>query len=255
MQFRIYPRALVLPAVLVGLLLSLPLRAQQSSSNSSGQSQNSNQTGNQNQQNSNSSSKPSNDDNAFPEDVSRKAAQAAAQEKKADGSPDAPPPASPADSQPSSSGSGTPQKSSADDNPFPEATSRKAADAAKSAADSSGVSSSSDYDDRANNGRESVQPNVAMPHIHNKDLTREDIQVGTYYLQSGDYVGAYARFKEVTTLHPENTDAMFGLAEAARHLQKNEEAEANYRLFLDVVPSGSKAKDARKALASLEKSH
>jgi len=182
-------------------------------------------------------SKPADDSNAFPEDVSRKAADKAQQQKKAESQPDR---------QPAQSGNG--------DNAFPEETSRKAADAAKAASEATGVSSSSDYADHVTGGH-GVEPNVAMSHIHSKDPTKEDVNVGTYYLQSGDYVGAYARFKEAATLHPENTDAMFGLAEAARHLKKTDEAIQNYRVFLDVVPSGSKAKEARKALASLDKPH
>jgi tetratricopeptide (TPR) repeat protein len=215
------------------LLVAAPAFAQQSGSNSSQQSSNQTQP-----------SKPPADDNGFPEDVSKKAADAAAQQKKAEQQ-------SPQQSiQPAQD-----QAKPADDNPFPEETSRKAAADAKAAASSSGVSSSSDYDERVNGGRDAVEPNAAMPHVHTKLQTQQDLDVGTYYLQSGNYVAAYARFKEAATLHPENADAMFGLAEAARHLKKNDEAMENYRLYLDVVPSGGKSRDARKGIAMLEKSH
>ena len=193
------------------------------------------------------------DNNSFPEDVSRKAAKDAAAQKKKD-----------SETQPSAPQQGaSPEPSTSDSNPFPEDTSRKAADAAKAgesgSSDSekdagSGVSSSGDYDRRtAGNGRTSVPTNVPMPHVQGKDPAKEDVSVGTYYLQSGDFRGAYQRFKEATQLAPENMDAVFGLAEAARHLKKLEEAKTNYELFLQVVTSGSKAKDARKAVASLEK--
>jgi tetratricopeptide (TPR) repeat protein len=225
-----------LAAVCAVMVLAVPSRAQQSSQNSNDKTPPA-QTGTQ--PNADSTTKPAADDNAFPDDVSRRAAKAAEQQKTSDQPV--------ADSSPGNAGG--------DDNAFPEETSRKAAADAKVAASSSGVSSSGDYNDRANAGRNSIEPNAAMPHVHSKDPAKEDVYVGTYYLQSGDYPGAYARFKEASTLHPENTDAMFGLAEAARHLKKNDEAMENYRLFLDVVPSGSKAKDARKALASLEKPH
>jgi tetratricopeptide (TPR) repeat protein len=194
--------------------------------------------------------KPAPDDNAFPEDISRKAEQ---QKKTADqpGADQTPPPDATGQA-PSTSQSG------ADNNAFPEEKSRRAEDASKSSAESSsssGVSSSSDYDDRVTGGRNAVVPNVPMNHIHTRDQAKEDVYVGNFYLQSGDFVGAYARFKEASTLRPENVEAMFGLAEAARHLKKNDEALENYRLYLDVVPNGPKAKDARKALASLEKPH
>jgi tetratricopeptide (TPR) repeat protein len=236
---------LVGPTVVGALLLIPHLSAQQSSSNNSDQSSTQQSPPQQNKSNPSGSDpkvKRTSDPNAFPEDVSRQAEQQKkAAEQAAPGQPSA-----------------DPQQGS-NSNAFPEETSRKAEAAAKSAADdsssSSGVSSSSDYDDRVNGGRKAFEPNVPMTHIHTRDQAKEDVYVGTFYLQSGDYVGAYNRFKEASTLHPENVDAMFGLAEAARHLKKNDEAMENYRLYLDVVPSGSKAKDARKALASLEKPH
>ena len=199
------------------------------------------------------------DDNSFPEDVSRKAAKDAAAQKKKDSQPQ------PGDAQPNT----TPGSSgSSDSNAFPEDASRKAAADAKAAesgsspdtasgstpSTSSASSSSGDYDRRmTGNGRTSVPTNVPMPHVQGKDPAKEDVSVGTYYLQSGDFRGAYQRFKEATQLAPENMDAVFGLAEAARHLKKRDEAMTNYQLFLQVVASGSKAKEARKAVASLEK--
>ena len=217
------------------------------------QDQSQSQSGDQpkHQNRSDASAPRQSDSNAFPEAESERAAKRAQQEKQDDAhSPPAP------DSQQSSAdGSG------GDNNAFPEDASRKAAaDAAKAkaaennASSSSGVSSSGDYDTSVN-GRNAITPNVSMSHIHNKDSLKEDVQVGSYYLQSGNFPGAYSRFKEASTLHPESTDAIFGLAEAARHLHKNDEALSNYQLFLDIVPSGAKAKDARKALASLEKGH
>jgi len=208
-----------------------------------------------------SSDSPSSDNNAFPESESRKAAEAKA--KAAKNAQGADNPASPPSNYPQTSSSASdnaPDTSGGSDNAFPEAASENAAKAAASTGtggasttSDSGVSSSSDYDRRATGGRDVATPNVSMTHIHRKDPTTEDIQVGTFYLQSGDYPGAYARFKEAVTLHPENVDAVFGLAEAARRLKKDKEAEDNYRLYLDVVTSGAKARDARKALASLEK--
>jgi tetratricopeptide (TPR) repeat protein len=225
-------RSRLATVISLALILGPPVFAQQSSGSSSQQS------------NGAAAQAPSDDSNSFPEDVSRKAAKEKARQDKA-ADPDAP------------QNPKAPDNSASSDNPFPEETSRKAATDARAAGSDnsgSGVSSSSDYDDRASgHGRNAVVPNVSMSHIHDKDPAKEDVQVGTFYLQTGDYVGAYARFKEASTLHPENTDAIFGLAEAARKLKKNQEAIENYKLFLDVVDSGSKAHDARKALASLSK--
>ena len=50
---------------------------------------------------------------------------------------------------------------------------------------------------------------------------------------------------------PANIDAIFGAAEAARHLGKIAEAARNYQMYLEIEPNGSKAKKALKALSSL----
>ena len=79
----------------------------------------------------------------------------------------------------------------------------------------------------------------------------EDVKIGGFYLDQHDYKGAYARYKEATLVNPENADAVFGLAEAARGLNRKDEAADNYRIYLDAFPDGKKAKEARKALAAL----
>ncbi len=229
-------------AVLLGTASGSQAIAQQSGSNSSDKTP---PAQNQDQ------GQPPADSNAFPQADSEKAARQAQQDKKDTTQP----PAAGDQQQGNADGSG------GDSNAFPEAASRKAADdanKAKAAEDgagsASGVSSSGDYDTKVN-GRNVITPNVSMSHIHGKDPLKEDVQVGSYYLQSGNFTGAYSRFKEASTLHPESVDAIFGLAEAARHLHKDDEALSNYKLFLDIEPTGSKAKDARKALATLEKAH
>lgn len=87
--------------------------------------------------------------------------------------------------------------------------------------------------------------------IHDPELAKQDDKVGKFYLQSGDYKGAYDRFKEATEVAPEDADAVFGLAESARGLHRMQEAATNYKLYLDAVPDGKRSKDARKALAEL----
>jgi tetratricopeptide (TPR) repeat protein len=100
-------------------------------------------------------------------------------------------------------------------------------------------------------GDDSPVSNGHGGYVINLTLAAKDDKVGQYYLQTGDYQGAYSRFKEATEVNPGDADAVFGLAEAARGLKHKDEAVENYKLYLDVVPDGSKAKAARKALAEL----
>jgi tetratricopeptide (TPR) repeat protein len=214
-------------AILALLLLSLPGAARQSQQNS-GQTQNSSQSQNQSGKSQPPAKRPSTaDDNPFPEDVSKKAAAGSS-------APDAPQPdsASPA---PSSGADKSGKPGDPPDHPAPGYSSSR-----------TGLRGLDDADTP-----ESRISDGAGGYIYNPKLAAQDIKVGGFYLDTGDYKGAYARFKEATKVDPGNADAVFGLAEAARALKLNTEAADNYRVYLDAVPNGSKAKAARKALAAL----
>jgi hypothetical protein len=177
---------------------------------------------------------PAKDDNPFPEAVSRDAAKAA------------------------SDGAGSTKPSTANDNPFPEAVSREAAKAAGNdqspppAAPKSdlppGVSSSqssSSLDDEDN-------PTGARRALPNPGRAKKDAEVGGFYINSGNYQGALERFQDAMANDPTNVDAIFGLAEAQQMLKKNADSARNYQLYLDIVPNGPKAKQAMKALKTLQ---
>jgi tetratricopeptide (TPR) repeat protein len=174
--------------------------------------------------------KPTKDENAFPEDVSKQAAKAAAG--------DSDHPADPA--------AGKPKPPTAADNPFPESVSR---DAAKAAGNDAAPAAKPDVPP----GFSSSQSNPANgpDQVVDPARARKDADVGSFYLQKGDYQGALLRFKDATTADPTNVDAIFGLAETQRRLKKNAEAARNYQLYLEIVPNGPKSKQALKALKTL----
>jgi hypothetical protein len=180
-------------------------------------------------------SKPSTaDDNAFPEAVSRDAAKSAA-----------------------SDAAGSSKPSTANDNPFPEAVSREAAkeagnDQAPSSVPKSdlppGVSSSQSSDSLA----DTDNPPEARRKLPNPARAEKDAQVGSFYLKAGDYQGALLRYQDAMAVDPTNVDAIFGLAETQQMLKKNADAARNYQLYLDILPNGPKAKQALKALKTLQ---
>jgi tetratricopeptide (TPR) repeat protein len=100
-------------------------------------------------------------------------------------------------------------------------------------------------------GNDAANPDAEGANGHNPALATKDTQVGTFYLKTGDYKGAYDRFAEAAKADPGNADAVFGLAESARHLNHRDEAVRNYRLYLSALPDGPRAKDSRKALKDL----
>jgi Flp pilus assembly protein TadD len=70
-------------------------------------------------------------------------------------------------------------------------------------------------------------------------------------MESGNWKGAYDRFLEANRSDPGNAEAVFGLAESARHLHLDDEARRNYHLYLSALPNGPHAKEIHKALKQM----
>jgi tetratricopeptide (TPR) repeat protein len=145
--------------------------------------------------------------------------------------------------------------STAEDNPFPEDISRKAEADAKAADAPEAPSASVPATPRqpGSSSRDGLEKFDTPDTADLQDPKRavEDLRVGRFYLKSGDYKGAYARFKDATVYDSDNADAVFWLAEAARKLNHGPEAVQNYQVYLAAVPDGPNAKAARKALSEL----
>lgn len=86
-------------------------------------------------------------------------------------------------------------------------------------------------------------------HVEN---VQEDVSVGQFYLDRKNWRAAQARFAAAFGADKENPDAVWGLAEAERHLGLLKEADTHYKLFLTYDPTGPHGKEARKALDQVE---
>ncbi|HEV2272579.1 MAG TPA: tetratricopeptide repeat protein [Acidobacteriaceae bacterium] len=189
-------------------------------------------------------------ENPFPEDVSRSAAS----------SGENPPDKTPPDKKPADGATGSPKGSAGDANPFPEDVSRKAAQAAgdgsaeSSPAKSEAPADSSSSQDSGLTGGLHLDPigkstDQAAP--LDPPRSKQDTQVGDFYLGQGNWQGAYLRYQDAIKSDPGNLNAVFGMAEAARQLGKFNEATRNYAMYLAVSPDGPKAKRALKALKEM----
>jgi tetratricopeptide (TPR) repeat protein len=258
--------------------LALPAMAQQASSSDSGsgQSSSSSTSSTQNKQQSQQTPpahKNAAQENPFPTDISKQAAQQ--QSPPPDATTDAPanaatdaPGASSADqqAQPAHKNAG------AQDNPFPEDVSKSAAAAAAKDSDAGSSSNSSSSGSSSSSSAGDADPNADLPpdtgrrrlrKPSGKDIqsgslagegrAQDDVRVGHFYLGSGDFKGAYGRYSEAVRLDPTNMDAIYGLAAAAAGLHHTDEALTNYKLYLQIAPDGNDAKSARKALRALSK--
>jgi tetratricopeptide (TPR) repeat protein len=250
--------SLLLTLLLLSGWLVLPAQAQQANSSDSGSGQSSSSTTSSTQDKQQNQQTPpahksAAQENPFPSDVSKQAAQQS-QPGDAPAAPDA--------------GQQAPQKpnSAAKDNPFPEDVSKGAAAAAAKDSDASGDSSSSSS---SSSSADDTDPNADLPRNTGRrkygkaseDLqnvspaarAQDDVKVGRFYLGTGDYKGAYARFSDASRMDPTSVDAIYGLAAAAAGLHHMDEALTNYKLYLEIAPDGNDAKSARKALRALAK--
>lgn len=148
------------------------------------------------------------------------------------------------------------KSSPAEANPFPEAESEKAQNKASGVDNGTNSKdySSSRVDLRRFSPDATRAERLSNGHggfIHDPQLAARDEKVGKFYLQTGDYKGAYNRFKEASEVAPEDAYAVFGMAKAAEGMGWDKEAITNYTIYLEAIPEGKYSKDARKALKKL----
>lgn len=234
------------------VLLALPLAAQQQQDSAPPPQNPPAQT---NPQKKDQQKKPSTaDQNPFPEAQSEAAAHQSSPQDNSTSQPDAP--------QPQASPESTSQNKTGSQNPFPQTQSEKAAHQAQPqnlpAAAAPNSSNDQNYSSSHVKGLDMPDtsetpppdlPPTSLP--YSPKLARKDSQIGDYYLESGNYRGAYERFLEANHSDPGNAEAVYGLAESARHLGHTDEALRNYRLYLSALPTGPHAKEVRKALKEM----
>jgi len=188
-------------------------------------------------------------ENPFPEAQSEAAAHQGEQPGSSAG-PDAPKPQS-----------GSQAKPAAGENPFPEEQSEKAAHQGQQeekpgsdgapGPDPSYSSSHVKGLDMPTTDEQAPANLPPSPLPYNPKLARKDANIGDFYMESGNWKGAYDRFLEANRSDPGNAEAVFGLAESAHHLHQDDEALRNYRLYLSALPNGPHAKEIHKALKAM----
>ncbi len=99
-----------------------------------------------------------------------------------------------------------------------------------------------------NNGH----PGKSVKNKTREQMLAEDVDVGNFYLEKKNWKAAQTRFAAAFALDKESPEAVWGLAEAEKHLQLYKESAEHYRLFLSYDPDGPHGKSARKSLEQVE---
>jgi tetratricopeptide (TPR) repeat protein len=84
-----------------------------------------------------------------------------------------------------------------------------------------------------------------------EQVVKEDIDVGSFYLDQKNWKAAQGRFAAAFALDGENEDAVWGLARAEREMHQTTEAIAHLKLFLSYDPDGPHSRAAKKMLEGL----
>lgn len=79
----------------------------------------------------------------------------------------------------------------------------------------------------------------------------KDVEVGDFYFDRKNYVGAKSRYEEALEYKDNYADAMYKLAVADEKLGYPEEARKYYELYLKTLPQGDYAQASHDALARL----
>ena len=81
---------------------------------------------------------------------------------------------------------------------------------------------------------------------------QKSLEVGQYYLKTGDYPAAIDRFKEALGYQSNLAPAWDFLGQACEKEHERDDAIAAYQKYLAMVPDGKESEKARKRLAKLQ---
>jgi Tfp pilus assembly protein PilF len=83
-------------------------------------------------------------------------------------------------------------------------------------------------------------------------VAAHDIDVGETYLAGNNFDSARERFEEALRLTPDNPVVWFRLAQALQGMQRLDPARLYYKKYLEALPKGKFAKNAKKAISQID---
>ena len=80
----------------------------------------------------------------------------------------------------------------------------------------------------------------------------KDIEVGDFYFKRGNYIGAESRYREALYYKDNDAIATFRLAQCLEKMNRPDEAGVEYERYLQILPYGREAPEAKKAIERLK---
>lgn len=167
-------------------------------------------------------------------------------------------PSKPAANAPDAPSSSVPN-SAATDHPFPTTPPPRLPgddSSSSSSSSSSGTDTDSPTDSLPPPGTEGSSTRRKLPKVKrvqsDDERVDEDLTVAKFYMGDENFKGAYLRAKDAVKIQPDYSAAHFTLAQVAQKLKKNDEAIAEFKIYLKLDPTGERSKEAQRALDELK---
>jgi tetratricopeptide (TPR) repeat protein len=94
--------------------------------------------------------------------------------------------------------------------------------------------------------------NVGEFHPWDPHKAAKDIEVGDFYFRRKNYIAAESRYREALQYKENDATATFKLAVCLEKMSRPEEAREEFEAYLKILPYGSEASEAKKAIERLK---
>ncbi|HKW76163.1 MAG TPA: tetratricopeptide repeat protein [Terriglobales bacterium] len=162
-------------------------------------------------------------------------------------------PNTPAKKQPKSQSTQS-EKSSEQTQPQPAApqTSAAGSNDQREQGESSSLDSQIDLNARPHDAGGTRLPEDAESFPYDPHRAEKDLEVGNYYLKLKNYRAALERFRDALLYKPGDAEATYGLAVTQEKIELFSQAYKSYNRYLEILPNGPRARDAKLAVERLE---
>jgi tetratricopeptide (TPR) repeat protein len=93
---------------------------------------------------------------------------------------------------------------------------------------------------------------VSEFHLWDPHKAAKDVEVGDFYFKRKNYLAAESRYREALFYKDNDAIATFRLAVCLEKMNRPEEARKEYESYLKILPHGTQAEEAKKAIERLK---
>jgi tetratricopeptide (TPR) repeat protein len=107
-------------------------------------------------------------------------------------------------------------------------------------------------EDKNGSTSDAAEDGIGEFHTWDPHKAAKDIEVGDFYFHRRNYAAAESRYREALLYKENDATAIFKLAVCLDKLSRSTEAREEFEAYLKILPSGSEAPQAKKAIERLK---